>query len=97
MMKNEERRNEAEVRRQNLLVTAIEIEDDRQVLRQKLQDIGKDCVTDFFYVDFSVLRTFLLYNIWCLLILKPILFNLQIFRNATLLIPTYSYMYIVYV
>lgn len=48
MMKNEERRNEAEVRRQNLLVTAIEIEDGRQVLRQKLQDTGKDCVTDFF-------------------------------------------------
>jgi len=41
-MRNEEKRNEAEVRRRNLLVTAIEIEGDRQVHQQKLQDIGKD-------------------------------------------------------
>jgi len=79
-MKNEERRNEAEVRRQNLLVTATEIEDGRQVHRQKLQDTGKDCVTDF-YVCSSV-RTSLLYNIWCLSKHKLMLFNLEIFYNA---------------
>jgi len=53
MTRNEEKRNEAEVRRQNLLVTAIEIEGDRQVHRQKLQDIGKDF--DFYIRSF--LRT----------------------------------------
>lgn len=41
-MKNEERRNEAEVRHRNLLVTVTEIEGGRQARRQKLQDIGKN-------------------------------------------------------
>lgn len=51
-MRNEERRNEAEVRRRNLLVTATEIEGDRQVHRQKLQDIGKNFVQDFYIYSF---------------------------------------------
>jgi len=50
MTRNEEKRNEAEVRRRNLLVTAIEIEGGRQVHRQKLQDIGKDF--DFYIRSF---------------------------------------------
>lgn len=40
MMRNEERKNEVEVRHRNRLVTLTEIEDGHQVRRQKLQDIG---------------------------------------------------------
>lgn len=47
-MRNEERRNGAEVRRRNLLVMPIEIEDDHQVRRQKLQDIGKNFISDLY-------------------------------------------------
>lgn len=68
-MRNEGRRNEAEARRRNLLVTATEIEDDRRVHRQKLQDIGKKTLSQIFiYVRFSVC-TSLLHNIRRLMIL----------------------------
>lgn len=54
-MKNEERKNEAEVRHQSLLVILTEIGDDRQVRRQKLRNIGKDFVSDYvIYIYFSV-------------------------------------------
>lgn len=43
-MRNEERRNEVGVQHRNRLVTATEIEGDRQVHQQKLQDIGKNFV-----------------------------------------------------
>lgn len=52
MMTSEGKRSEVVVRRQNLLVTATEIEDDRQV--QKLQDTGK-CVFSDFFIHFSFL------------------------------------------
>lgn len=57
-MRNEGRRNEAEARRRNLLVTATEIEDDRRVHRQKLQDIGKKTVPDFYIRSFLCLYIF---------------------------------------
>lgn len=61
MMRNEERRNEAEVRHRNLLVISIEIEDGRQVHRQKLQDIGKDCFR-FLYIFVSLSVLYLVSN-----------------------------------
>jgi len=45
MMTSEGKRSEVEVQRQNLLVTATEIEDGRRV--QKLQDTGKCIFSDF--------------------------------------------------
>lgn len=57
MMTSEGKRSEVVVRRQNLLVTATEIEDDRQV--QKLQDTGKCVFSDFFiHFSFLILRTY---------------------------------------
>lgn len=45
-MRNEGRRNEAEVPHQNLLVTAIE-DDRRQVHHLKVLDIGKCSISNF--------------------------------------------------
>lgn len=61
MKTSEGKRNEVAVQRLNLLVTATEIEDDRQV--QKLQDTGECIFSDFFtHFFFNYFENILEYN-----------------------------------